>query len=152
PRFEEPMRDAARRATAFVLIASAMLMRVPFVAADGTLPTAKLQKSAVACQKVIAQVDAKVVTTKLKAIDACAAAALTCVQTKHDAADCLGKAGTTCTKKLNAAAAALTKAQGKITGTKSCASDLRLPDLLSADGLGLGDLAGSCQTDFALDV
>ena len=41
-------------------------------AADEHLATPKLGKAAVACEKVIAQVGAKVVADKLKALDACA--------------------------------------------------------------------------------
>jgi hypothetical protein len=121
-------------------------------AADEHLATPKLAKAAVTCQKVIAQVGAKVLAGKLKALDACANAALACVETKHDKPDCLAKVGATCGKQLEKAAQALAKSEAKIAGAKSCATELRLADLLSADGLGLGDLAGDCQTDFGLDV
>ena len=69
----------------------------------GQLATKTLQKAAVACQKVIAQVSAKVVADKFKALDACANAALACVQTKQDDQKCLAKAGKTCAKQLNKA-------------------------------------------------
>ena len=125
---------------------------VATLAADGQLATTKLQKAAVTCQKVIAQVNAKVLAQKLKALDACANAALVCVQTKQDQGDCLAKAGQTCAKQLSKAAGDLSKAQAKIVAAKSCATELRLPDLLSADGLGLGQVAAQCQNDFGLDV
>ena len=141
-----------RRITA--IVAGMMLSSLPHpaVAADGQLATKQLQKAAVACQKVIAAVSAKVLATKFKTLDACANAALVCVQTKQAKGDCLAKAGQTCAKQLHKATAALTKAQGKIVTAKSCATELRLPDLLSADGLGLGQVAGQCQNDFGLDI
>ena len=121
-------------------------------AADEHLATAKLRKAAVACQKVIAKAGAKILAGKQKALDGCANAALTCVETKHDDPACLTNAGGTCAKQLDKAATSLTKAVAKIVGAKSCAVDLRLPDLLGVDGLGLGDVAGACLTDFGLDV
>jgi DNA-binding beta-propeller fold protein YncE len=135
-----------------LLILVALLAPTLAAGADEHLTTAKLGKSAVACQKVIAQVGAKVLADKLKAIDACANATLACVQTKQDKPDCRAKAAATCAKQLDKAAQGLAKSQAKIIGAKSCALELRLPDLLSADGLGLGDAAGDCQTDFGLDV
>jgi hypothetical protein len=137
-----------------LLVATLLLTAAPFVAAaaDPHLATPKLGKAAVACQKVIAKAGAKILAGKQKALDGCANAALTCVETKHDDSTCLTKAGATCAKQLGKAATSLTKAVAKIVGAKSCAVDLRLPDLLGADGLGLGDVAGACLTDFGLDV
>src|SRR5262245_4826731 len=67
-----------------VAVAGVMLIGLPLsVTAGGQLATEKLQKAAVKCQKIIAQVSAKVLTGKFKALDACANAALTCVQTKQ---------------------------------------------------------------------
>jgi hypothetical protein len=120
--------------------------------ADGRLATTALQKSAVKCQQAIAQVNGKLLTGKLKALDACAGATLSCVQTKADKPDCLAKAGKTCVKKLSAAAAAVSTGQAKILKAKSCALELQLPDLLASDGLGLGLLRDQCQADFGLDI
>ncbi len=122
-------------------------------AADGRLETPALRKAALKCQKLVAQVTTKLVASKLKAIDACGNAALACVQTKQaDGAACGAAAGQSCAKKLDAATSALVKAYAKIVRAKSCATDLRTPDLLSLDGLGFGEIAGRCQTDFAIDV
>src|SRR5262245_59896289 len=63
------------------------------VAADGQLPSKQLQKAAVTCQKVIPTVSGKAVGAKLKALDTCANAALSCVQTNQDDANCFTKAG-----------------------------------------------------------
>ncbi len=137
-----------------VVLAGVVLTGLPVVAsaADGQLATTKLQKSALACQKVIAQVSAKVLAGKFAALDACANAALACVQTKQDQGDCLGKARQMCVKKLNGATLALAKAQTKIEAAKSCGKNLSLTDLLSSDGLGLGHVAGACSAEFDLNV
>ena len=121
-------------------------------AQDTRLDSVPLQKAAVKCQKAIAQVGAKVIAGKLKALDACAAAALACVQTKFDKPECRAKAGQVCVKKLSSAAAAASAGKTKILATKSCTQDLRLPDLLAPDGLGLGRGASSCLNDFGIDV
>ncbi len=117
----------------------------------GALADADAQKAAVKCQALIAKTASKALTTKLKAFNACAAAALACVETKAADADCPAKAAATCTKKLAGAASAAVKAEGTITANKSCLA-LGTTELLGSDGLGYGDLAGSCSADFDLDV
>ena len=121
-------------------------------AATGRLGSADLRKAAVQCQRVVAKARAKVAGGKFKALDACGNAAAACVQTKADKADCLTKAGQQCAKKLAGAAAAAEKTRAKIVTAKSCATELRLPDLLAGDGLGLGRIAEECRTDFGLEV
>ena len=108
-------------------------------AQDARLEGVTLQKAAVKCQKTIAQVGAKVVAGKLKALDACASAALACVQTKFDKPDCRTKAGQVCVKKLSAAATAVSAGKTKILASKSCTRDLRLPDLLAPAGPAMDD-------------
>ena len=61
------------------------------------------------------------------------------------------KAAATCTKKLGSAATAAAKAKQKILDNKSCQS-LTTAEVLGADGLGFGDIAGPCATDFGIDV
>ena len=96
-------------------------------AAEDHLATLKLAKAAIACQKVIAQVGAKVEADKLKALDACANAALACVEAKQGKPDCLAKAGATCGKQLQKAAQALTKSEAKIADAKSCTLEAGFP-------------------------
>lgn len=153
-----------RRSSLAALFAGVLLTSLPLATrAASALPTATptpdtrlatkdFQKAAVACQKVISKVTAKVVADKFKALDACANVALSCVQTKQDDTKCLANAGKTCAKQLNKATSVLTKAKAKMVAAKSCATGLRLPDLLSADGLGLGQVAGQCQNDFGIDI
>src|SRR5690349_9803942 len=86
----------------------------------GALADADAQKAAVKCQALIGKTTAKALATKLKAFNACAAAALACVETKSDKADCPTKAAAACSKKLGSAAAAAVKARATITANKSC--------------------------------
>lgn len=148
-----PPRTSPRRRFALPAIVTALILAAATAHADeGRLPSSSLQKAAVACQKLVEQIGAQVQAGKLAALDACANAALACVQTKSSDGGCLAKAGQTCAKKLGKASAALAKAKSKIIGAKSCSTDLRGADLMSADGLGYGRIVGSCQVDFGLEV
>lgn len=119
--------------------------------AAGSLADAAAQKAAVKCQALVAKTTAKALATKIKAFEACSAAALACVQSKYEKADCPTKAAGTCTKKLASATAAATKARAKITSNKSCLA-LSTADLLAADGLGFGAIAAECASDPGVDV
>lgn len=111
-----------------------------------------LGKAAVGCQAVVAKATRKVLEQQFKAVDGCANSLLSCVETKDATREqCFIGARDTCAKALHAADTAAVKAQTKIGAAKSCKS-LRLVDLLSSDGLGLGAIVGPCQSDFGLDV
>ncbi len=139
-----------RRCAVLAGVALSLALAAPVWGA-GALEDADAQKAAVKCQTLIAKTTAKALATKLKAFNACAAAALACVATKADKADCPPKAAATCSKKLGSAAAAAAKARDKITATKSCLA-LSNEELLGADGLGFGGIAGTCAADFGIDV
>jgi len=119
--------------------------------AVGALADPDARKAATKCQALIAKTTAKALATKLKAYNACSAAAFACVQTKSGKADCPTKAAATCTKKLSSAATAAVKAKEKIVANTSCLA-LSTADLLGSDGLGFGDIAGQCSADFGINV
>jgi hypothetical protein len=122
------------------------------VSAFDQLPSKDARKAALTCQKLIAQVGAKVLNGKFKALDACANAALACVQTRQSDGDtCRTKAAKVCVAKLGKFDAITAKANEKIMTAKSCATKLRLADLLAADGLGFVDLKDECEHD-GLDI
>lgn len=119
---------------------------------ESQLASPTRRKAAVKCQQVIAKAVGKSATGELKALDACANAALSCVESKADKADCFAKAGQVCAKQLDAVASNSSKLATKIVSAKSCNTDLRLTDLLAEDGLGFGREADFCQSEFDLDV
>ena len=152
-----PTTERSRSTRRLVAIIVAFLLTTCFVgvvsAAGGKLENPALQKAAAKCQQLVGQVTAKLVASKFKALDACVNVALACVQTKQTGRDaCFAKAGKSCLKRLSAAATNALKAETKIVGAKSCAKDLRFPDLLAEDGLGLARIGDACQSDFGVDV
>src|SRR5690349_14737856 len=117
-----------RRPTTFSTIAAIFITALAAGSSHAELSTPALRKAAASCRKTILQVRAKVVSAKLRALDGCTNAALSCVQTKQLRDGCFAKASDTCTGAAKSLAKSLAKASTKIVGAKSCAHQLRFPD------------------------
>lgn len=107
-----------------------------------SLADPKQGKAAEKCAKAIFKGGATFVANKLKALDGCVAAVLTCVETKPDDGACLTKAEGKCTKQLGKVA----KAETKLTDTiiKKCGA-LGADAMTDVDGLGFAQLAVACD-------
>jgi hypothetical protein len=98
-------------------------------------------KSAVRCQKVLTSASAKLVTSRLKRLDACATRVLGCVQTKPGDVSCRDKSVPTCQRGIGKLGVDETKMRASIV--KSCAP-LSAVDRGSAAGLGFDTQVASC--------
>ncbi|MEO7438322.1 MAG: hypothetical protein ABI080_22795, partial [Candidatus Binatia bacterium] len=101
------------------------------------------RKNAIKCQQGITKTGAKIIGDRLKALGACAAGALRCVQSKSGTSGCLAKAAAVCDKKIGALSAATTKHEVAIL--KHCAV-VEIGELQSARGLGYQSVADACAS------
>ncbi len=102
-------------------------------------PTAA--KNAVRCQKALLKAGAKLVTSRLKRLDACATRVLGCVQTKPGEPSCRDKSVTPCARGIANLAADETKMRATIA--KAC-GPLSATDRGSAVGLGFDTPLSTC--------
>ena len=127
---------AARAAVLILLIAR------PADAAGLLDPAAA--KLAAGCQQAIAKAGASFAAATSKSLDKCYDGIFDCVQLKPAEPACIAKALAKCTAEVDTKAP---QSRLKLAAAiaKKCAS---FADLTSADGLGYGDLASECLTDF----
>jgi Zn-dependent metalloprotease len=124
--------------------ASPTITRTPTPTTTATplaLPDAVRGKSATKCQQAIITTGAKMVSDRLKLLNACAAAALRCAQSKAGDPRCVGKAAAACNEKLASFSATALKRGNAIL--KSCAG-VGIGELRVEVGLGYESLAHLC--------
>jgi hypothetical protein len=101
----------------------------------------KAAKAAVRCQKALTSAGAKLVTARLKRLDACATRGLGCVQTKPGEMSCLDKTAVSCATGIAKLGTDETKMRASIA--KSCGV-LSAVDRGSAAGLGFDTQLATC--------
>lgn len=108
----------------------------PLPTFSGSLAGTARAKAAVACQRAIFKVGARLVGARLGTLGRCAGALYRCVQTKPGDPACLAKVGVRC----SSASAAFTRTERRQSAavTRACSGTVAFADLLAPAGLGYG--------------